>query len=430
MKAPTVILVSVLALVAGASTVRTQDNTSLYGKVRGEDHKQASPPDWKAEVFAVVAGNNGAISTESDEDLYLLQVPTNAKVTLWFHSPGYIPKELRSINTGTNSKKAVRPSLVVLTKPLGDSLTRTRTERQQVIGAIIDFGIATGAVDLVMYDLGVIRATVANNLEAVMDIVQARSKFSLNPRVQPLITPERQERWLLFDKVIIRNLGNNIEIDPASLLAAVKNESLPYGLRYEAIRALATPDSDTQSNEKGASRNLVVRQQALTYFRQQSLDSTSTLFAPSRYALAKIGTDADKQTIIADVRSDDLDRAAAAISALGRANFVSGNEVVAQMAENPNVDPSIRMVAIQSLDALAARRENVRIAVESLTRILETGADPDPIRIQAADALTNAQLSDGQRLRIQKVANQDPSANIRAAAGGLGTVKSLQRRIP
>lgn len=400
----------ILVVFAGATIARTQDNTVLIGKVRGEDHKQAPPADWKVDVSAVVAGARGdPISDVSNGDPYGLEVPTNATVRLLFHSPGYVTEELNPINTRNTRTLRVQPNLVVLTKFLGNSLLKTKSGRQGVISKIVEFAKATGAIDSAMYDLALLRAEMTNNIEALADIELTKSEIKSSMQFIFKITPERQQIWVLFDKIIERNRGNNVAIDPESLLKLIENDGLTYGVRYDAIRALGTSDL-----------NEGVKQKALSYFRDQSKDTSAALFMPARYALAKIGTGTDKQSIIADVNSSDYERSIASITAIGNANLLSGNSAIAKLAESQEASPAVRLAAIQSLETLATKRERNQIAIEALTNIYEDMAKPEQFRIQAVETLRAVDLSTDQRIRIKNVASKDPSQSVRTAATGLG----------
>ncbi|MDQ2937824.1 MAG: hypothetical protein M3R67_09980, partial [Acidobacteriota bacterium] len=346
--------------------------------------------------------------------------PPNAKVTLWFHSAGYITKDLSPIQTGTAAKLRVRPMPLILTKPKGDGLLASANARQSILSKIVEFGKATGALDIVMYDLGSIRQQVSGSQEALKEVDTTISDIKADKQFHPMVTPEREKIWLMFNQIIERNHGNPVEIEPESLLNLIRNESLPYGIRYDAVRVLHT-----------LQLNPAVKGQMLIYFREQSRIEAS-LFMPATYALAMMGTDADKLTVIAGVNSDDPEQAIASITAIGNANLARGSDALARKAEEANGDASVRMAAIRSLDTLAAS-EQKQIAVGSLTRILSEIKNSEPVRIEAAEALRDVDLTRTERQTVERVANKDPSVRVRAAATGVGKVKlasAVQRSSP
>lgn len=396
-----------LLLINGHAEAQT---ISLTGSVRGSDHLREIPLSWHARVIAYAAGVASPVDEdESNPDIYNLIVPQGAAVTIRFFSPGYEPKKLELDNAGSTTKRRVIPLPIVLTK-LSELIKKTGGI-ERAIKSNVDFAKESGDINGAIYNLKIIKSESVGDAATLQKVNAAESEIKATQQ-NPF--PDRLElRWKSFEEMLKINKNPQLVPSPEyqNLLDILKDDSLSKGIRHEAVQALSKINLPND-----------VKDEVLTYFRQQAQDSSSALFYSSLYGLAKLGNNADKDFVIKGAASANFERAIASVEAIGETNLKEGMATIQSLANDKQSDPILRQEAISSLENFANKLNDIS-SIRNLISIFEDSSNSDQIRIQAIESLRGIKLPSNESQKVKIIAIEDPSVEIRSATIGIGTVK-------
>ncbi len=383
---------------------------SLYGSVRGSDHTGTVPLSFPVKLTPILVSDDHALpSRTSLGQAFWISVPSNAVLNLVFQSDGYEDFTVARINTGmADDGYRVPPVPITLSRIYGQSLTRAevgrRLRRARAIAKI------TGAISIFLYNLETYRNAYGTSLDVLQEIEQFKIETKANEQFRDLLSPKRELEMTIYGGIIDRLQNQPLSsLDPAQVLKLMQDDSVFPGIRAKAMQAFTRLERAPEVNE-----------QALSFLRLQSNDVKGELFAAARGALAGIGTEADVRTIIADVKSSDFERAATALAAVGEAGLTQAAPAIAELL-NTDVDPAIKIEAVNSLSALAYYQRD-RVAIEALTSALARDSNPT-VRVEAAEGLAGVMRTDAVKRTLEDAATKDDSPDVRTAAAGAKNVK-------
>lgn len=387
-----------------SSWVMAQTDTSLYGSIKGSDHNGEVPIGFTVHLSAAISGEDKPYASRNSQGpAFQIRVPTNTAINLSIQSDGYEPLTIERISTANISPAdgyQVPPIPVTLTRILGSSLSRaeikTRLRRARVSARL------TGAVDLFLYNLEIYRDAYRNDAAILNEIEEFENETKSDDSFKYLLWPKRLQEMKVYREIINKNKGKPVPAsNPGSLLNLIQDRSIFPGIRAKAINAFTTMDVDGE---------LMIR--ALDYFREQSRDIRSELFFPALTALARRGTDSDKQMVIAGVKNADFYQAVGSINAVGEASLAQGSAAVAErLRAEPEV--SLQVMALASLQKLAESGNTV--AIKALIDTLSSD-DTALVRARAAEAMFDAPRTAEIRRTLKKAAIEDESIDVRREA--------------
>jgi hypothetical protein len=411
------IFLVICALLTLVTSVLAQETSALYGRVVPEGTE--FPPDWLVRVTAKRSDTDETLDVRnSSRELYCVTVPLAARVVLYFETS--FPYGSQRTNSPIDTSRSDRGTYrllpdVVLSQTSQRTGANARHDAQRDLNMEIESARATGSIDILQQKLESYRSIYQGEPEIMADIDQAESGIKTNHQLHNLAPPEFEQRMNLLRNIDKRLNGKPAEVSASELLSLIQSKAVFPGIRKKAVVALSMDFKPDPSENSDAQR-------ALTILRTQASNPLSELFIPSLTALAKIGTDEDKQMVIQGIRSSDPDRAIGSIVAAGEARLGSAIVALVEVVRGESSSMLVEL-SIQSLASFGQIQDKAAIAVLK-ERLLQDKAPS--IRAGAAEALgtvvgTNPEV----RKAMEEVKKKDVSPQVREAAAS-----SLRKRRP
>ena len=268
------------------------------------------------------------------------------------------------------------------------------------------------ALDIFQYNFEVLRLGYARNagLTGVLNKFQTENLEFFN-----------QRRSRAFQNVIEKNILGRGTFDAADAMELAQDTSVDPSIRGSAVVALL--DSELNPDQNSA---------FLAFLRANASDKNSEVYLTSVIALARQGTDEDRNNIASNVTSTDADVASAALSGI-RVAWITNNtsrpftdsiSSIAHVAKSSS-DAELREAAVLALRP-AALYFREKTAIRTFTDVLKEDGSYN-VRVEAAAALGLGNLENRPdvRLALLKASREDASPEVREMAN-----KSLTGRIP
>jgi hypothetical protein len=328
----------------------------ISGKVKLEDN----PSSWN---YTVTMSLNGK-STQRYRtvDYYVFSTPEDAIVTLHFKAPYYGLQTKKNINVG----KGYEMEPVTLLR-MGDLLAQGKADG--LFSDTQEYYETTGDYDGAAYILLEIRVEVERlpNSAALKGRVDTNFTHLKNymKKVNQPITEKQVLRWKHYEQVIIINQTQKVnQFSPAeqrNYLNLIQDNEVPNDIRFEAVKAFS---SSTLAPE--------VKQDALTYFRQQAANSKSALLKHSLFGLAKLGTPEDRIFIINYAKGKDFENSVTAISIIGDTQMIEARETLRDIATDSSKNIIVSQLAFRSLNIFANKLKDPRSTIVLQTIPVQT----------------------------------------------------------
>ena len=345
---------------AKASILTTK---ALIGHVRPEDGKYGG---WSVEVCGIVNQQSQchwSIGTdffyEAQENTYVILIFGRAGYDLTqrdvsvqsdFSHPFWIQPDvlLNSADSEEETQGRLQTprdgsdvfSKVSYNVQDAEALRRARQKLQTKLEEQARLARLSKLTDVFQFNLEMYEDAHRNKHETLKDDIK---KFKTDGRFKDVtnVSPERSE---LYRKIIQRNRGEKVDIDPDSLIKLAEDSSVSPTVRVESVRTMGyRTGSATDKN-------------TLEFLRKNSRNRSSRLFQISREHLLDVGTDDDRNEIVKDLESSDIQLAAASLSALSRTQWKGGGEAISRASRGQNVQPVIKRSA--RLDSAGSPRND------------------------------------------------------------------------
>ncbi|MBC8031238.1 MAG: HEAT repeat domain-containing protein [Pyrinomonadaceae bacterium] len=411
------------------SAAFAQDKTAIYGRVIGSDQRSEVPDGWVVQVTAIRVDTGQQVDQrDSSRDLYCVSVPANSIVRLIFATSFHKPGELGYTATrlvppvdtrpdGRHPTYRAQPD-IILTKKVIHRDENARAHVQQELNTDLDIARETGSFAI----LGTTLMSYRQAYQANQDIVADINKTEAGMSTDPINAPYKQFQHLMNQLQQPRPDLLLIPIDVAPILKFAEEKTTFSDVRSQVLQALTTYYSTaaTPPRRRQPKVNQFLRPrvppEVLAFFRSQLSKPSSDVLLTSMIALAKLGSEEDKQLIVKNVVSEDENRARAAIVAIGEGRLGEGTPALTAIVHQES-RLELERSALRSLVQLYQLKSD-----EVMTTLRQVVlSDSQPLRLSAVEALGGIDSAFAQKL-LKEVAKNDRSPGVRAAA-----TTSLQR---
>jgi hypothetical protein len=357
---PFIAIIVSIGLLAGFHVRANAAAKTLAGSVLPD--YQADLPDWAFEVSGELQEGGllpGSPRTSLGE-LYVFQANEDTTVSFIFTKPFYRSKRSSWINVtaGLSDQYRVNPNVTLhrintntgsafLTPRANESVFRTvsfkaseseaflqsREDLRKELQEQAELARASKTAEVFQFNLEVYADLYRDSEALRSEVVQIKADDRFKD-----VTTVPVERAALYKKIVQRERGENVDIDPDALNKLANDSAVVPTVRIESVRAMRV----------GRTIGSVQDKPTLDLLRKNASDPSSRLYMSSLIQLLKIGEPKDRSEIVKGLQGKDVQRAVSVVNAIEGARFKEGRDEVMKLADRSDVQPIVKEYASQS----------------------------------------------------------------------------------